>query len=300
MNRLLALEAFVRVVDCGSFSGAAKHLRLGQPAISKAIAELEERAGVRLLLRSTHGVSQTEGGELFYVHAKHAVEEAELADLAARGSEAALVGRLRVCAAVTFARLHVIPHMGEFLTTHSLLDVDLQLDDHNVDLIEAGADVALRMGELTTSSYSARKICDAPRLLVATPSYLERMGEPQTPTEVANHQMIIHDVHGGVDTWAFTKGSIKTSVATKSRFRVSATEGVREAVLSDLGVTIAPSWMFSPELANGRVRALLSDWTLPRIDLWGVFPPRGPSNTKARTFVDFIKSRLDRTPAVHH
>ena len=122
MNRLAAMEAFVRVVDTGSFSAAARQLRIGQPAVSKAVAQLEDRLGVRLLLRSTHGLTPTESGQSFYEHAKRAIEEVEEADLAARGASATLSGRLRLCAAVTFARLHVVPHLPAFLEQHPALD----------------------------------------------------------------------------------------------------------------------------------------------------------------------------------
>jgi DNA-binding transcriptional LysR family regulator len=118
MDRLSAMEAFVRVIRTGSFSGAARQLRIGQPAVSKAIAQIEERLGVRLLLRTTHGLSPTESGQNYYEHAKRVIEEAEEADLAARGAAAALSGRLRFCAAVTFARLHVMPHLPAFLEQH--------------------------------------------------------------------------------------------------------------------------------------------------------------------------------------
>jgi DNA-binding transcriptional LysR family regulator len=157
MDRMAAMETFVRVVDAGSFSGAAKQLRLGQPAVSKTIAQLEERLGVRLLLRSTHGLKPTVAGQNFYERAKRAIEEAEGAELAARGAGATLSGRLRICAPVTFARLHVIPHLPLFLAEHPALDVDVLLSDAPKDLIEGGIDVALRLGELADSSFTARR-----------------------------------------------------------------------------------------------------------------------------------------------
>ena len=155
MNRLAAMEAFVRVIDTGSFSTAARQLRIGQPSISKGIAQLESRLGVRLLLRSTHGLTSTEAGQNFYEHARRSIEEADEADLAARGAGATLSGRLRICAAVTFARLHVVPHLrlhvvphlARFLAENPALDVEVVLDDRNVDLIEAGIDVAIRMSD---------------------------------------------------------------------------------------------------------------------------------------------------------
>src|SRR5262245_22430988 len=136
MDRLAAMETFIRVVDTGSFSGAARHLRVGQPAISKTIAQLEERLGVKLLVRSTRGLAPTEAGQNFYERAKRAVEEADEADLAARGAGSGLTGRLRICAAVTFARLHVVPKLPAFLAAHPDLEMEVVLDDRNIDLVQ--------------------------------------------------------------------------------------------------------------------------------------------------------------------
>src|SRR5215469_3467167 len=206
MDRYMAMQAFVKVVDTGSFSGAARQLRIGQPSVSKAVAQIEERLGVRLLLRTTHGLSPTESGQNFYEHAKRAVEEAEEADLAARGAGATLSGRLRVSAAVTFARLHVVPLLPAFLHQLPALDVDLMLDDRNIDLVEVGVDVALRMGSLTDSSLTARKIGQSRRLVVGTPSYFQDRGEPKSPTELAGHQAVIYDQRGGGAAWTFRQG----------------------------------------------------------------------------------------------
>ena len=239
MNRLSAMEAFVRVIETGSFSGAARQLHIGQPAVSKAIAQIEERLGVRLLLRTTHGLSPTESGQSFYEHAKRAIEEVEEADLAARGAGAALSGRLRVCAAVTFARLHVMPHLPAFLDQHPALDVDVVLDDRNVDLVGAGIDVALRMGSLTDSTLTARKIGQGRRLVLGTPSYFAKYGEPGSPADLVRHQAVIYDQRGGGAAWSFRQGLAETAITLKGRVRVTAAEGVREAIFSDLGLTVS-------------------------------------------------------------
>ena len=176
MDRMAAMETFVRVVDAGSFSGAAKQLRLGQPAVSKTIAQLEERLGVRLLLRSTHGLKPTEAGRNFYQRARRAIEEADEAELAARGAAASLSGRLRICAPVTFARLHVMPRLALFLAEHPALEVDVLLSDANKDLIGEGIDVALRLGQLADSSFTARRIGQSRRRVIGSPAYFEAMG----------------------------------------------------------------------------------------------------------------------------
>src|ERR1700743_3444502 len=133
MNRFAAMDAFVRVVDTGSFTAVSRQLRVGQPAVSKVIAQLEEHVGVKLLLRTTQGLRPTEAGENFYEHAKRAVQEADEAELKARGIGAALTGRLRISAAVTFARLHIMPRLPRFMKLHPALDVEVFLDDRNVD-----------------------------------------------------------------------------------------------------------------------------------------------------------------------
>jgi DNA-binding transcriptional LysR family regulator len=298
VNRLAAMEAFVRVVDTGSFSGAARQLRVGQPAISKTIAQLENRLGVRLLLRSTQGLNPTEAGQNFYEHAKRSIEEAEEADLAARGAGAGFSGRLRICAAVTFARLHVIPCLSIFLAKHPALDVDIVLDDRRIDLIETGCDVALGMGKLVDSTLTARKIAQSPRLVVGTPSYFESAGEPQTPTDLVARQAVIYDHCTGGALWTFRKGTAETSVTLNGRVRVTAAEGVREAVLSNLGFAISSAWMFAPELSAATVRPVLQDWALPPIDLWAMFPTGRRASAKARAFASFIEAQLlkDKAP----
>ena len=142
------MDALVRVIETGSFSGAARQLHIGQPAVSKAIAQIEERLGVRLLLRTAHGLSPTESGQNYYEHAKRVLQEAEEADIAARGAAAALSGRLRFCAAVTFARLPVMPHLPAFLEQHPAVDVDVGLDYGHVELVREGTGVTA-MGTLT-------------------------------------------------------------------------------------------------------------------------------------------------------
>jgi len=292
MNRFASMEAFVRVIETGSFSGAARQLRLGQPAISKTVAQLEERLGVRLLLRSTHGLTPTEAGQSFYEHARRSIEEADEADQVARGAGTTVSGRLRVCAAVTFARLHVIPRLPIFLAQHPALEIDVVLDDYNVDLIEGGIDVALRMGTLQDSSLMARKIADGPRVVLGTPAYFERAGEPAVPEDLLKHQAVIYERRGGGAVWTFRQGATEASVTVKGRVRVTAAEGVRAAVFAGLGLVITSEWMFAPELQSGIVRAVLRDWTLPPIALWTVFPTGRRASAKARAFAAFIEGQL--------
>ena len=204
MDRLAAMEAFVVVVDAGSFSGAARRLNVGQPAVSKLIAQLEERLGVKLLVRSTRGLTATEAGLNYYERARRAIAEADEADIAARGAGTSLAGKLRVAAAVTFARIHLMPRLPKFLQRHPDLKIEIVLDDRPVDLVQEGIDVALRMGrQLPDSSLTVRRIASAPSVVVGTPIYFARTGEPTVPVDLAAHQAVIYDQGGVVRTGRF-------------------------------------------------------------------------------------------------
>ncbi|NWB96526.1 LysR family transcriptional regulator [Pseudomonas gingeri] len=292
MDRLSAMETFVCVVETGSFSAAARRLEVGQPAVSKTVAQLEEHLGVRLLLRSTRGLTSTEAGAAFFERAKRAIEEASEAELAARGAGSSLTGTLRVCAAVTFARLHVLPHLGGFLALHPGLDIDVVLDDRSVNLVEEGIDVALRMGELSDSGLTARKIGECPRMVLGTPAYFEQQGEPTSPAQLVDHQAVIYSQNGGGTHWLFRRGGSEQAVTVSGRVRVSAAEGVRTAVLAHLGLAMSSEWMFAPELASGEVRQVLQDWQLPGLDLWAVFPSGRMASAKARAFVTYVEQLL--------
>lgn len=292
MDRLIAMETFVCVVEAGTFSAAARRLNVGQPAVSKTIALLEERLSVRLLLRSTRGLTPTEAGQAFYSRAKRAIEEAEEAELAARGAATNLTGRLRVCAAVTFARLHIVPAIGQFLEAHPELNVDLVLDDRNVDLLEEGIDIGLRIGPLEDSSMTARKIGEVPRLVVGTPAYFERAGIPTTPADLSAHQAIVYSQRGGGSTWTFLRNGSEVAVVVSGRVAITAAEGLRAAVLANLGLAVVSEWMFSPELKNGQVCSVLDDWHLPPVELWAVFPAGRMVSAKTRAFLDFLADSL--------
>ena len=297
MDRMTAMETFVSVVEAGSFSAAAKRLELGQPAVSKSIAQLEERLGARLLLRSTRGLMPTDAGQRFYEQAKRAIEEADLADDVVRDASMGLSGVLRVSAAVTFTRLHVLPALKSFLDRHPNLKIDVILDDRDIDLLEHGVDVALRMGSLNDSSMTARRIAQSRRLVVGTPAYFAEAGMPTTPADLSQHQAIIYSLRGGGESWAFSQQGKEVAVVVSGRVRVSAAEGMRTTVLDGLGIAIASEWMFSPELANGSVQAVLTDWELPPIDVWAVFPSGRLVSAKARAFVEFVEEVLNAEPA---
>jgi len=297
MDRLAAMDAFIRVVDAGSFSGAANQLRMGQSAVSKAIAQLEGRLRVRLLLRSTRGLTPTEAGRIFYERAKRSVEEAEEAEFGARGAVTTLSGRLRIHATVAFGRLCVLPRLPGFLAEHPALDVDIILDDRKIDLVETGIDIGLCAGQLSNSALTARKIAQCQRRVIGTPSYFDIVGVPQSPADLIAHQVIIYEQPLGGPTWSFRQGQREVSVSLGGRVRLNSAVGVRACVLADLGLAVASEWMFAPELKAKTVKPVLTDWSLPPVEAWAIFPTGRHANAKARAFASFIENRMSTTPS---
>lgn len=293
MDRLAAMELFSRVVETGSFSAAAREIGLGQPAVSKAVASLEARLGVRLLARSTRRLSPTEAGLAFYDHARRALAEAEEAEVAARGLGAGLTGRLRVCAPVTFARLHVVPGLGDFVEAHPRLRLELVMDDRTIDLLEENIDVALRVGTLADSALTARRLATCERLVVASPAYLARRGVPAGPADLAGHDAVVYSQAAGGNEWRFRKETGEMSVTVQGRIAFTAAEGVREGLLAGLGLAIASRWMVAPELEAGTLVPVLEDWSLPAMDLWAVYPTGRLPTAKARTFAGWLEDRLN-------
>jgi DNA-binding transcriptional LysR family regulator len=264
--------------------------------VSKTVAQLEERLDVKLLVRTTRGLTATEAGLNYYERARRSIAEADEAELAARGAGSALTGRLRVCGPVTFARIHLMPRLPEFLARHPELELEVVLDDRNIDLIQEGIDVALRMGRLSDSSLTARRVASGRHVVVGTPAYFKRTGKPTEPGDLAVHQAVIYDQEGGGCDWTFQRDDTEIAVTLTGRLRVSAAEGVRAAVLANAGIAVASEWMFSPEIADRTVQIALQDWKLPGIDLWAAFPAGRMVTTKARVFTQFVQDVM-RVPS---
>lgn len=289
MDRLVAMKQFATVVETGSFSAAARRLNMGQPAVSKAIANLEEYLGVRLLTRTTRAQHLTEAGQRYYERARVVLDEADEAEAAAREAATSLAGRLRLAAPPTYAALHILPRLSEFLDANPDLSIDLILDDRWVDLIEQGVDLAIRLGKPADSSLVARRLGSSRRLLVASTAYLDRMGAPNTPEDLLAHRVVAYTQFEGPTAWSFTRGTATVSVAVQPTLRVSAAEGMRSCILAGLGIGMGSRLMFTPELAAGTVRPVLTEWNLSTLEVWAMLPSGRKSNRRARTFIDWFE-----------
>jgi DNA-binding transcriptional LysR family regulator len=292
MDRLSAMAQFVRVVEAGSFSAAARVLGQGQPAVSKAIAQLEARLGVRLILRTTRAFSLSDAGRIFYDRAKMVLDAADDAEAAARGADAALSGRLRICAPVTFARLHIIPALPQFISAHPKLDLELVLDDRRIDLIEEGIDVAIRAGGLADSGLVATHIASARRQVVGARQFWNSQTPVHRPGDLRALPFVAYgDAPAGLD-WMFAGDGATEAVRMTPGLRVSALEGVREAVFAGLGFAILSEWSTRDAIASHRVETRLDAYRLPVVDLWAIYPSGRQPSSRSRVFVEHLRATI--------
>jgi DNA-binding transcriptional LysR family regulator len=296
MDLISTMRSFVRVYETRSFSAAAKNLNLSQPSVSKAIAQLEDELGVQLFLRSTRGLTATNAGQTFYEHAIRTLNEADLALKTVKAADGQLTGKVRVSGTITFMRLHIIPKLPLFLELHPLVSIDLILDDGNIGLVEEGVEVALRMGRLASSGLAARKLGQCRRIVVATPAYLATHGTPKVPSDLIGHAAIVLSRGEGGERVSFTKDGVATEVLLQPRLRSSALEGVRAAVLAGMGVAVTSEWILEDELNSGQVVEVLTDWSMPLLDLWVVLPGGARhASPQARAFIAFVEEQLAAT-----
>jgi DNA-binding transcriptional LysR family regulator len=241
-DRLRELAAFVRAAETGSFSRVARELNVSQPSVSRMVAGLEARLGVRLLLRTTRHVAPTDAGAVFLERARQVLGDLEDAENAARGIDS-LQGVLRVAMSGAFGTREVIPRLPGFLAQHPRLRVELLISDRTDDLVAEGADMGLRLGRLADSGFGARLLATARRLAVAAPSYLADRGSPETPADLAGHDCILGPGSSGRRGWAFTGSGAVTSVAVEGRVRVTSAEAVMACAKAGLGIAIVSHWM---------------------------------------------------------
>jgi DNA-binding transcriptional LysR family regulator len=291
-DRLQELSAFVRAAETGCFSKVAREFGLSQPSVSRMVASLERRLGVKLLLRTTRRVAPTDAGVVYLERARRILGELDEAAHAARGVDS-LRGVLRVVMSAAFGTREVIPRLPTFLERHPDLKIELHMSDRTDDLVAEGADIALRLGHLVDSAFGVRLLASSPRLVVASPAYLARRGVPQTLADLSRHDGIVGPGLTGRRGWAFGRSGAVTSVAIDGRVRVASTDGVMACVTAGLGIAVVSRWMCRAELARGEVRAVLSDYVLEPVDVHAVYPAGPHPMPKVRAFSDYLAVELE-------
>jgi LysR family transcriptional regulator, regulator for bpeEF and oprC len=297
LDRLASVRIFVRTVELGSFSAAARDLGLTQPTVSKQIAGLEARLGARLIRRSTRSLALTLEGERYYRHVRSALEAFEEA-AAEVGHASAPTGPVRIACGASLGRFKVTPLINGFLTLHPGVSIELDLSDRVVNLIEHGADLAIRVGELEDSSLVARRIGRAGRACVATPDYLQRMGIPREPLDLLGHNCLVYTARPSPSDWQFAGPSGDISVRVSGRFRANTPGAIRDLVLAGQGIGLLTSWLYAEDVAAGRLTRLLKGYEPPALPIHvltvgGRFLPE-----RVRVFIAYLADAFRVDPAL--
>ncbi|WP_058933150.1 LysR family transcriptional regulator [Roseateles depolymerans] len=299
MDRLAAMQAFVRVVESGSFSAVARETQTTQSGVSKQIAALERTLGARLLNRSTRSLALTEEGERYFEQARRLVAEIAEAENSLRKGEQQLTGLLRVAASVGFGRLKLLPQVQSFLALHPHVKIDLRLNDGFIDLVEQGVDVAVRIGELADSTLVARRIGTTHRTLIASRKYLRSLPSglkaPRVPEDLQRHNCLVYTELATQNAWTFTAGvgapvavGTQVTIRAQGNLQTNSSEVVRAAVLSGMGIGFAPTWLFEDEMSQGDLQVLLPDWPAPSMPVHLVSPSQRRNSAKVRAFAEHL------------
>lgn len=292
MDRIEELEVFIAILDAGSLAGAARKLRRSPPAVTRLLAALEQRLGTRLVERTTRRLAPTEAGRRLGEQARRVLAEYEAA--VTEDITAPPRGLLRVTAPAVFGTRHVTPVVGSFLDEYPEMRVELILDDRNIDLIDEGVDVALRIGALADAGLVARRVGEVRRMVVASRAYVRRRGAPASPQDIASHDVIFNAGRSAAAEWRFRHGGRESVVHFTPRFSVNSVEAALSAMKAGRGLARLLSYQVADDIGKGRVLRLLSTYEPPPLPVHLVMSSAKHMAPKLRAFVDHAVAALSQ------
>ncbi|MGE0253566.1 MAG: LysR family transcriptional regulator [Alphaproteobacteria bacterium] len=301
MDRFAALRAFTAVVESHGFSHAARRLGLATSSLTRQVDALEEHLGTRLLNRSTRSVTLTDAGERYFEQASRILAELDEADRDVADDGGPLRGTLRINLPVVFGRLHVVPAVPRFVLANAGLELEVSLSDSYVNLVEERADVAIRIGNLESSSLIARKLADHRRVLCASPDYLAAHAPPRHPEDLAEHACLVQTFVGGDQAWNFRDDAgQRRRVAVSGPLRANNTEMLREAAIGGVGVVLLPTWLIGTDVQEGRLQPLLPGWeaspTAMDAGIYAVYLPNRRGSRPLASFIDALQAHFGTPP----
>jgi DNA-binding transcriptional LysR family regulator len=296
MDRFLEMKVFAAVAEAGSFTRAADALDMSKAAVSRYVAELEERLGVRLLHRTTRKLSLTTEGEIFQARCRELLANLGDAEAEITSRTGAAGGLLKANVPVTFGLMHLSSLWPALLAHHPGLMLDLTLSDRVVDLVEEGFDVAVRIGQLPASSLISRKLASTRMILCAAPAYLAARGEPALPAELAAHDVISYSLFAAGENWTFTGALGEQTVRVTPRVRTNSGDTCRAAALLGQGIVLQPSFIVGADLAAGRLVEIMPGWRAGELGVYAVYPSRKFVAPKVRVLIDFLVESFAQPP----
>ncbi len=299
MDRLQAMASFVAVVDSGGFASAARKLNLSPPVVTRAVAELEERLGLRLLTRTTRVVRVTDAGARFADDCRRILGDIEEAETAATGTNAAPRGTLTLTAPVLFGHLYVTPILVDYLQRFPEVDAQCLFMDRIVNVVEEGIDVAVRIGELPDSSLQATRVGRVRRVLVASPTYLKARGVPQRPEALAEHCIVFASGVTPMPEWRFNDGGKPLLQRLHARMRTTSNDSAIAAAVAGLGITRLLSYQVVAHLKTGALQIVLEEFEPAPVPVHVVHHEGRRATQKVRSFIDLAVETLRADSALN-
>jgi len=297
MDRFENMGVFIRVVEAGSISGAADRLGVAKSAVSRRLKELEEHLGVELFHRTTRRMNLTDTGRAFYHQSVRILEDVLEAEHATSQAHGTLKGSLKIALPSTFGLMHMGPAINEFLKAHPQIEFDLDFNDREVDLIQEGFDLAIRIANLPDSSLIARRLAPIQNVICACPSYLEQMGAPRTPDELVDHRFLVYSLLSDYEYWNLTDiDGNETRTKIHPYLKASTGEFLKDAAVEGMGIIMVPSFIAYKEIESGDLVQILEDYNPPQIDAYAIYPQTRHLSQRVRAFVDFLVKRFEGTP----
>ena len=299
MDRLHTMSVYITVAEEQGFASAARRLGMSPPAVTRAVAALEQRLGVKLLQRTTRHVRTTEAGQRYLEDARRVLAEVDAVDEAISGTNAEPRGRLAITAPVLFGRMYVMPGIVEYLQQYPDTEISALFLDRDVNLLEEGIDVAVRIGELPDSSMRALRVGSVRQVACASPGYLSQHGRPSGPEALASHSVIISSAVSDVPSWRFNTAQGLRTQRLKPRLVVNTNDAAVEAAVQGFGVTRLLSYQVAPQLADGSLEVILKAFEPEPRPVHIVHREGRFASTTARSFIDFIAERLRNDGALN-
>jgi DNA-binding transcriptional LysR family regulator len=296
MDKYQEMRVFSAVVEASSFVGAADSLDMSKAAVSRYVSELEQRLGVRLLHRTTRRLSLTPEGEVFLARCRDILSSIEASEVEITTRSVSVSGLLKVSVPVSFGIRHMAPLWPDFLGLHPQLNLDVQLADRLIDLVDEGFDLAIRIARLEDSSLISRQIAATRLVLCAAPSYLERRGVPEHPSELATHDVLGYSLLATGDQWQFEGPDGPVSVKVRPRFWSNNGDSCIAACVQGAGIQLQPTFLIDEELRRGALVEVLPQYQAATLGIYAVYPTRKFVLPKVRALVEFLNERLKATP----
>jgi DNA-binding transcriptional LysR family regulator len=297
MDKFADIEAFTAVVEAGSFSAAGERLGIAKSVVSRRISQLESRLGSRLLHRTTRRLALTDTGKNFYQRAVQILADLDDAEQSVTEETTELRGSLKLAAPLSFGLMHLSDAITDFLNEHPAIELNLDLNDRNINLVEEGFDMAIRIGELQDSSLVAKRLGTARNITCASRAYLERQGKPDSPDQLLQHIGLQYSNISYKQQWCYETSEGK-SIHAQPQIRIRANNGeaLAAAAIAGLGITTGPTFILGRHIKDGRLVVILNAYQRPSVGIYAVYPPGRLTPRRIQILSDFLAARFGDHP----